>query len=217
MFALRSKLRRNLLTHFFTNRSAREYVRQLAGILRVDPTNLSRELSRLEAEGLMRSEVEGRQRYYSINSGYPYLKPLFALLQGSIGMEPTLKRTLRAVKGVQSASIYGSIAKNEADGASDIDLLIVGEPDQIQLASEIRRAEKILRREINYTVLGPKELERKLSARDAFIQDIWNGKRIELIGHEQDQAAENRSEAGHAVSRRRGKESRGGAQEPEHR
>jgi predicted nucleotidyltransferase len=186
-------------------------VRELAGILGVDPTNLSRELSRLEAEGLVRSEVEGRQRYYSINSAYPYLKPLFALLQGSIGIAPTLKRTLRAVNGVQSASIYGSIAKNEADGASDIDLLIIGEPDQIQLAAEIRRAEKILHREINYTILGPKELQRKLSARNAFIRDIWNGKRIELIGHEQDQTAENRPEAGQAVFRRRGKKSRGSA------
>jgi DNA-binding transcriptional ArsR family regulator len=217
MFSLRSKLRRDLLTHFFMNRSSRVYVRQLAGLLGVDPTNLSRELSRLEAEGLVRSEVEGRQRYYSINSAYPYLKPLFTLLRGSIGIEPTLKRTLRAVDGIQSASIYGSFAKNEADGSSDIDLFVVGEPDQMQLASQIRRAERILRREINYTVLGPKELQRKLKARDAFIRDLWSGKRIELIGDEQNQAAEDRSQAGQAVSRRRGKESRRRAQEPQHR
>lgn len=191
MISLRSRLRRDLLTHFYVNRSSRMYVRQLAEILGVDPTNLSRELSRLESEGLLRSEVEGRQRYYSINPSYPYLKPLFAMLQGSIGIQPTLKRALEEVDGIRSASLYGSFAKGEADASSDIDLLIVGRPDQVRLAEQIRRAEKILRREINYTVFQPRELECKLKSRNAFVSDIWSGKRIELIRDGRDQAAEN--------------------------
>ena len=129
MISLRSKLRRDLLTYFYMNRSARVYVRQLAVILDVDSTNLSRELARLESDGLLQSEVEGRQRYYSINPDYAYLKPVFALLQGTVGIQPTLKRTLRAVSGIEAASIYGSFAKGEADAASDVDVLIIGQPD----------------------------------------------------------------------------------------
>ena len=182
MISLRSSLRRKLLTFFYVNRSARVYVRQLASELHADSTNLSRELARLEREGLLHSEIEGRQRYYSINRAYPYLKPLFTMLQGSIGIEPALKDALKEVDGVKSAWLFGSFAKNEADAASDIDLLIVGKPDQAQLAAETRKAEKLLRREINYTVLTPKELKRRLKKGDAFIEDIWNGKRIELIG-----------------------------------
>jgi len=60
MISLRSDLRRKLLTFFYVNRSARAYVRQLAVELQVDSTNLSRELARLEREGLLRSEIEGR-------------------------------------------------------------------------------------------------------------------------------------------------------------
>jgi len=184
MISLRSDLRRRLLTYFYVSRSARPYVRQLASELSVDSTNLSRELARLEREGLLRSETEGRQRYYSINPTYPYLKPVFALLQGSIGIPPMLKEALKRVSGIQAASIYGSVAKDEADATSDIDVLIVGQPDQAQLAAQIRRAEKTLRREINYTLFTPKELEQKLKAGETFACDIWNGKRIELIGHE---------------------------------
>jgi predicted nucleotidyltransferase len=186
MISLRSDLRRKLLTFFYVNRSARAYVRQLAVELQVDSTNLSRELARLEREGLLRSEIEGRQLYYSVNRDYSYLKPLFAMLQGSIGIQPAVKNALKAVRGIQSAWIFGSFAKNEADASSDIDLLIVGQPNQTQLASETRKAEKILRREINYTVFTPQELERRLAAGDAFIADIWNGKRIELIGKNDD-------------------------------
>ena len=199
MISLRSELRRKLLTFFYVNRTARVYVRQLAATLEADSTNVSRELARLAQEGLLRSETEGRQLYYSINRDYPYLKPVFALLQGSVGIQPTLKHALQAVAGIRSAWVFGSFAKNEADVASDIDLLIVGKPDQIELASEIRKAEKTLRREINYTVLTQKELKRRLQKDDPFITDIWNGKRIELISHDDHQAAEDRSQAGAAV------------------
>jgi predicted nucleotidyltransferase len=189
MLFLGSNLRRKLLTYLYSNRSARFYVRQMAAILGVDPTNLSRELSRLERDGLLRSEVEGRQRYYSINPEYPYLKTLFTMLRGSVGMIPTLKEGLDHIQGIESAYIYGSFAKNEADAASDIDLLIVGQPDHAVLASAVRRVEKMLRREVNYIVLKPQELKRKLKAREPFVTDIWGGKRIALIDHEQNEAA----------------------------
>lgn len=206
MISLRSRLRRDLLTYFYVNRSARVHVRQLAGILGVDSTNLSRELARLEADGLLRSDIEGRQRYYSINPEYPYLKPVFALLQGTVGIRPTLDRILGGVEGISEASIYGSFAKGEADAASDIDVLIVGKPDQAQLAAEIRKAEKILGRPVNYTVLAPQEIQARLKARDAFVTDIWMGKRIELIGNEHNQTPKDRPKAGSAVSGRRRKE-----------
>jgi predicted nucleotidyltransferase len=128
------------------------------------------------------------------------VKPLFSLLQGSIGVVPALQRALGAVSGIQSAWLYGSFAKNEADAASDIDVLVVGAPDQTQLATEVRKAEKALRREINYTVLSPRELTQRLRKGDAFVGDIWKGKRVELIGHDQDKAAKRRSKAGQAVS-----------------
>jgi len=210
MISLRSNLRRSLLTFFYVNRSARAYVRQLAAAIGADSTNVSRELARLERDGFLRSETEGRQRYYSVNPGYPYLKPVFALLQGSVGIEPTLRHALQAVTGIESAWIYGSFAKNEADAASDIDVLILGRPDQRRLASEIRKAEKALRREINYTVLASQEMNRRLARRDALIADIWNGKRIELIGHgdQTDQTAARKSEPSQAVSSRRAQESR---------
>jgi predicted nucleotidyltransferase len=198
MISLRSDLRRKLLTFFYVNRSARIYVRQLAVALAADSTNVSRELARLAREGLLRAETEGRQLYYSINRDYPYLKPVFALLQGSIGIEPELRHALQAVPGIRQAWLFGSFAKNEADASSDIDLLLIGEPDQAQLAVQLRRAEKTLRREINSTVFTPQELKRRLRKADPFVTDIWNGNRVELIAHG-DEAAENRHQAGAAV------------------
>jgi len=217
MISLRSELRRQVLTFFFVNRSARVYVRQLAVALGADSTNVSRELARLEREGFLRAEREGRQLYYAVNRDYPYLNPVFTLLRGSVGIEPALKRALENVNGIEQAWIYGSFAKGEADAKSDIDVLIAGRPDQAQLAAEIRKAEKALRREINYTVLASRELKRRLAARDAFLVDIWNGKRIEIIGHGDHEATTGKSGASETVPGRRAKESRRGTQKLEHR
>ena len=61
-------------------------------------------------------------------------------------------------------------------------VLIVGEPAVELLASKIRRLERGLGREINYTVLKREELSEKLAQKDPFIEDIWHGKRIKLHG-----------------------------------
>ena len=199
MLSLRSELRRKVLTFFYVNREARVYVRQLAAALDADSTNLSRELTRLAHEGFLSAEREGRQLYYSVNHAYPYLKPVFALLQGSVGIEPTLKKALQLVNGIESAWIFGSFAKGEADVNSDIDLLIVGRPDQARLSREIRKTEKALHREVSYTVFTPEELKRRIARHDPFVMDIWNGKRIGLIQDGNDKTAECRSQAGKAI------------------
>lgn len=217
MFLLRSELRRKVLTFFYVNRGARVYVRQLAEALGADSTNVSRELGRMEREGLLRSEVEGRQLYYSLNRESPVLKPLFELLRGSIGVEPALREALAKVEGIKGAWLYGSFAKNEADAQSDIDVLIVGRPDATELAAAARKAERALRREINYTVLTSPELKRRLAAGDALVADVWNGKRVRLIGNEIDQTAGGAAEAGKALPGGRQKESRDGASESRHR
>jgi hypothetical protein len=67
---LRSKARQRLLAYYFTNPAARLHLRDLAGRLRIDPSNLSRELRRLEREGLFRSEVSGWQKYFQLNRGF---------------------------------------------------------------------------------------------------------------------------------------------------
>jgi len=44
MIALRSSLRQKLLGYYFTNPSANRYLREVARILEVDPTDLLKEL-----------------------------------------------------------------------------------------------------------------------------------------------------------------------------
>ena len=88
MIDLRSRLRQRLLAYYFANPTARLHLRNLAGQLDIDPSNLSKELRRLETEGLFRSEVSGRQKYFQLNRDYPLFAEVRSIVSKTIGAMP---------------------------------------------------------------------------------------------------------------------------------
>ena len=66
----RPSLKRKLLVYFFTHPEASLYVREIAVLLNLDPANLSRELRRLEKEGVFGSRKQGNLKYFSLNKSY---------------------------------------------------------------------------------------------------------------------------------------------------
>jgi DNA-binding transcriptional ArsR family regulator len=91
MLQLGSKARRQLpakLAYSFTNPAARQHLRDLAERLSIDPSNLSRELGPLEREGLFRSEVSGRQKYFHLNREYPLFDEVRSIVAKTIGAVP---------------------------------------------------------------------------------------------------------------------------------
>ena len=184
MFDLRSKARQRLLAYYFTNPTARHHLRDLAERLSIDPSNLSKELGRLEREGLFRSEVIGRQKYFQLNRQYPLFDEVRKTVTKTIGAAPLISESLKKIEGIDEAYLYGSFARNQQVAASDIDLLVIGTPREEVLAQTSRRLERQLGREVNYTVLSPKEFERRRARKDAFLENVWHNKRVLLVGPE---------------------------------
>src|SRR5713226_8817869 len=157
MLDLRSKARQRLLVFYFTNPTARHHLRDLAGRLDIDASNLSKELVRLEGEGLFRSDVSGRQKYFQLNREYALFDEVRGIVTKTIGAAPLLAQSLKKIEGLREAYLYGSFAQNQQDASSDIDVLLIGAPREETLAEAMRKLERQLGREINYTVLRPKE------------------------------------------------------------
>ena len=65
-------------------------------------------------------------------------------------------------------------------------MLVIGSPREEVLAQAMRKLERHLGREINYTVLTPKEFELRRACKDAFLEDVWHNKRIPLIGTDEE-------------------------------
>ena len=204
MLELRSKARRKLLAYYFTNPEARHHLRDLAKRLKVDPFNLSKELGRLERQGLFGSEVSGRQKYFQLNRSYPLFNEVRSIVAKTIGAVPLIAESLKKIDGIEEAYLYGSFAQGRQDGASDIDVLVIGTPQSSILAEAVRKLERQLGREINYTVLAVKEFKSRRDRKDAFLANVWHNKRVSLIGpDEKAQTARNRLGANRSLPRKR--------------
>jgi predicted nucleotidyltransferase len=181
MLGLRSKARQRLLAYFFTNPTARHHLRDLAERLSIDPANLSKELRRLEQDGLFDSEISGRQKYFHLNRAYPLFQEVRGIVTKTVGVVPLLAQSLKRIDGIEEAYLYGSFARNQQDAASDIDVLVIGTPRDRGLAEAVRRLERQFGREINYTVLTRKEFEARRAQKDAFLEGVWHNRRVSLV------------------------------------
>ena len=61
-------------------------------------------------------------------------------------------------------------------------MLVIGDPREEVLAEAMRKLERQLGREINYTVLTQKEFESRRARKDAFLENVWHNKRVSLVG-----------------------------------
>src|SRR5271170_4680163 len=98
MLDLRSKARQRLLAYYFTNPTARHHLRDLAEQLSIDPSNLSKELGRLEREGLFQSEISGRQKYFQLNREYPLFNEVRSIVRKTIGAAPVIAQSLQDIQ-----------------------------------------------------------------------------------------------------------------------
>lgn len=154
----------------------------MAERLNIDPSNLSKELGRLEREGLFRSDVSGRQKYFQLNREYPLLAEVRSIVSKTIGASSLIAQSLKKIEGIEEAYLYGSFASNQQDAASDIDVLVIGNPRDEVLAEAVRKIERQLGREVSYTVLTRKEFDSRRTGKDAFLENVWHNKRVPLIG-----------------------------------
>ena len=158
--------------------------------LNIDPSNLSKELGRLEREGLFRSEISGRQKYFQLNREYPLFAEVRSIVSKTIGASSLIAQSLKKIEGIEEAYLYGSFASNQQDAASDIDVLVIGTPRDEVLAEAVRKIERQLGREVSYTILTRKEFNSRRTRKDAFLENVWHNKRVSLIGpNEKTQAA----------------------------
>ena len=172
MLFFKTKLRKKLLAHTFTHPDREFYVRELAHLISADPGNLSRELHKLEAEGLFKSAIKGNLKYYALNKRYPLFQELKRVIFKTEGVAGTLQQLVSGYKGIIKAFIYGSYAKEREKATSDVDLVIVGKFSQGEFTRQIRALELKLNREINFTSYTDEEFDREQSKGGSFLNMV---------------------------------------------
>ena len=184
---LGSRLRARVIGWLFTHADERYYVRQLADLLGEDSTNLSRELTRLEGLGVVVSQREGTQKHYHANSDLPIFDELRSIAVKTVGLVEVLSAALVPYGSkIALAFVYGSLAQGTHSAKSDVDLVIVGNLDAVDLHRAIVQAEDKLKRAVNYSLFSPEEFQRERDNADSFLSSVLSGPKLLVIGNGDD-------------------------------
>jgi predicted nucleotidyltransferase len=181
--ALFGKTRRALLALFYAHPDESFYLRKVARAIAAGQGSVQRELRRLSEAGIIVRVVQGRQVYYQANRLCPIFAELHGLMVKTAGLADVLRAVLSPMKKeIDLAFVFGSQATGTATAASDVDLLVVGDPDELRLHRAISRAEKQLGRTVNYTLLSRREFGRRGNERGGFLRRILSGAKIPIVG-----------------------------------
>lgn len=126
----------------------------------------------------------GKQKHYQANSAAPVYKELRGLVLKTSGLVDTLRAALVPLMSqIQSAFVYGSVAKGKDTAKSDIDLMVVSDSLlYADLFAALEEATQRLGRTVNPTVYSRQELGKRIRAHNAFIQRVLAQPKVWVIG-----------------------------------
>lgn len=163
------------------------YLSDLARHLGVHHATLQRELARLSKAEILLSRRDGNRSYYRANADSPIFRDLRGLLAKTTGLVNVLRAALRPFeRQIESAFVYGSVARASETFQSDVDLIVIGELTLKELAPVLRVAEKTLGRPVNPSLYRAEEFARRFASGSHFIADVMENEKLFVTGNEGD-------------------------------
>lgn len=177
-----------ILELFFNHPEKSYYFRQLAKLIGKQPGVFQKDINKLVEKGILLSEYQANSRFFKLNQGHHLFNEFKSIFLKTVGAIGKLKEPLAGIKNIDLAFVFGSFARNGEDQFSDVDLMIIGNPDEDKLVMAISKIESELNREINYNIFSIADFKKGLKEEEVFLQDIMANSKIFIIGDQNDLA-----------------------------
>jgi predicted nucleotidyltransferase len=177
-----SQTRVRLLTLFLLNPGTEYYIREIERVTGENFSAIHSELKNLETFGLLSKTRKGKQIFYTVNRGFFLYDELQRIILKTEGVVQVLQDSLKDKVDISRMFIYGSFASGKAGPESDIDLFIVGTIDEDDLIPVVNKAEELLHREINYTLMGEEEFTNRIRNKDPFVSNVMKELKVIIRG-----------------------------------
>lgn len=186
--ALFSKTQQRVLALLFVNADRSFYTNEIIRFVDSGIGVVQRELEKLAASELITVKKIGNQKHYQASRDTPIFEELRSILLKTAGLADILHLALLPLADrIQTAFIYGSIAKGSDTAQSDIDVLIIGKDlDYADVYRVISASEAQLGRPVNPSIYSLQELQRKLADDNAFVSRVLKQPKIFLLGSDDD-------------------------------
>jgi hypothetical protein len=168
-----SKTRIRILMRLFFNPARHAYLRELATEFDLSSSQVSEELKHLHGAGLLDNRKNGRQIQYRANTDHPLFPELHSMVKKALGMDRILDSVVSRLGNLEKAYLLDDYAEGNDNGL--IDLMLVGQIDQGNLADLVAKTEKYVDRKIRTIVLTSEEYGRLWEnfSSKPYLQ-IWN-------------------------------------------
>ncbi len=182
-----------VLALYTSNYKAEFYLRQIAKLTKMPLKTCQNTLINLEKEKILKSKVDGKNKYFSLNPDNIQTKSY--LLQAEIykldnflNYYPEFKIFLKSIHYNTPIIIFGSFAKMKPDKDSDLDLLVLSKEEQKfyhhlipHKIHQINLSEDSFRKALNEKETIIKEIEENhiiLNNPSSYVNILWeyNGK-----------------------------------------
>jgi len=182
--ALFTTTQQKVLGLLFSKPDRSFYANEIARWAQVGKGSLMRELDRLQRAGVLTMARQGNQTHYQANPDCPIYTELLGIARKTFGIAEPLRQALQPfTEQITWAFVYGSIAKDQANASSDIDLMLIGEGlHYSEVMERLIPMEEQLGRVLNPTLYTPDDWAAKLAAENSFVVRVAQQDKINLMG-----------------------------------
>lgn len=167
----KSRIRQKIIVLFVYNPEMEYHLSEIARTVGTSAGTAQREVNRLVKSDFLLFKKKANLNIYRLNTLFTLLREVRSIVRKTIGVEADLKRELSRIGGISYAFLFGSYAKSGLKSDSDIDLYVIGDPNEESLFQSVQKIEAKIGREINYHLAGAKEFFNKRKT-NYFLRDI---------------------------------------------
>ena len=192
--ALFTKTQRRVLGLLYTRPDRSYYTNEILRSTGMGVATIRRELDRMVAAGILTLRRQGNQHHYQANPDCPIYQELVWIVRKTFGIVDQLSKALEPIADhIEWGFVFGSVASGKESASSDIDLMLIGDIGFAEAATALHSAQGTLSREINTKVYRSDEWSLLLKKKDAFIREVLQRTRLDVIGNWNEPATSDRS------------------------
>lgn len=182
--ALFGQTKTALLSLFYGRTDEAFHVRELVRSLDSGSGAVQREVKNLWDCGLLTKTQKGNRCFYQVNKASPLYSRMRDLITTASleDVETVMKAALNPLRSkIETAFVFGSVAKGTAKPDSDIDVMVVGDLTFQDLVPRLAKAEKALHRKIDPVLYTSSEYRSKLDNNNHFLTAVMRGEKNLLV------------------------------------
>ena len=162
-----SKTRLKLLLKFFLNPESKGYLRSLESEFGESTNGIRLELNRFESAGMLVSKLEGNKKVFQADPKHPLFSQLQKIIHNYVGLDRIVENVVLKLGDVQSVYLLGDFARGL--DAEIIELVFVGDVDEVYLKKLVKKAGNLISRKIHFSVVKEFEISK------ASVLLLWSG------------------------------------------